>query len=148
MFPSFRRESAGFWLETTLTAQTSGPQKKCHFKKKKSLFHHSSAETLAWVNFYFCYFSQLPLFQLLLPVTTGRLMAHPLGAVQRIWSPAPAMAICVHWRCNERERGREREKKKPAGLCSNPPPPGLSHCSCVWVWTAVIWCRPLVHLTS
>lgn len=37
------------------------------------------------------------------------------------------MAICVHWRCNEKEGGGERKKKKihPSGLPSNPRPQSL-----------------------
>lgn len=59
----------------------------------------------------------------------GRLIAHPLGAVQRIWSPGLASAICVCWRCNER--------KPPAGLSlqSSAPVLVLVHEH----WTAVIW---------
>lgn len=58
-----------------------------------------------------------------------RLVAHPLGAVQRIWSPALAMAICVCW----------RGEKCPL-VCA--PIRSLSHCSRPRVWTAVIWCQP------
>lgn len=64
---------------------------------------------------------QFPSSQFLSSVTMGGLMAHPLGAVQRIWSPALATAICVCWRSNER--------KTPAGLSSNPKP--LSR-ACAW----------------
>lgn len=44
------------------------------------------------------------------------------------------MAICVHWRCNEKEGGGERKKKKekkknhPSGLPSNPRPQSLFVC--------------------
>lgn len=63
-------------------------------------------------TFYCCYFSQSSRSQLWQPPTTGRLMAHPLGAIQRIWSLALAMAICVHWRCIRREgKGRRRREE-------------------------------------
>jgi len=88
------------------------------------VFHHlSPAGKVNSPHFALAASLKLSFSQLLSSVTMGRLMAHPLGAVQWIWSPALATAICVCWRRNER-------KKRPAGR--SPPIPSLSPCACAW----------------
>lgn len=50
MFPSFRRESAGLWVETTLTTQAAISQKKCYLDLLE-VFHHLPVQTLTTMNF-------------------------------------------------------------------------------------------------
>lgn len=133
-----------------LTAQTVSPQKKRHFKKSLQVFHHPPAPALAWLNFFSAAISH----SLLATNYSGPRPRE--GSWLTHWVPSkgfdlllwlwPSVSIGVVMRGREKERGSKRKKKFfPLVLA---PIPGLSHCPGVRVGTAVIWCRPLVYLTS